>query len=64
MKAMVLLMMAGLDYETGQCDLRKAPEKKGPVLVDDDEVVPDTSFIRKHIEKTYGHDFDAGLSGA
>ena len=64
MKAMVLLKMAGLDYETGQCDPRKAPKNKGPVLVDDDEVVPDTSFIRKHIEKTYGHDFDAGLSEA
>lgn len=64
MKAMVLLKMAGLDCETGQCDPRKAPKKKGPVLVDDGEVVPDTSFIRWHIENTYGHDFDAGLSEA
>lgn len=62
MKAMVLLKMAGLDYETGSCDPRKAPKKKGPVLHDDGEIIPDTTFIRWHIEEKYGHDFDAGLS--
>ncbi len=64
MKAMVLLKLAALDYETALCDPRKAPKKKGPFLDDDGVVVPDTSFIRWHIEKTYGHDFDAGLSDA
>ncbi len=46
MKEMALLKMPGLDYETGQCDPRKAPKKKCPVLVDNDEVVPDTAYIR------------------
>ena len=64
MKAMVLLKMAGLDYETALCDPRKSPKKKGPFLNDDGVIIPDTSFIRWHIEKTYGHDFDAGLSEA
>lgn len=62
MKAMVLLKMAGLEYESAICDPRKAPKKKGPYLVDDGETVPDTAFIRWHIEKKYGFDFEAGLS--
>ncbi len=64
MKAMILLKMAGLDYETAICDPRKAPKKKGPYLVDDGDTVPDTTFIRWHIEEKYGHDFDAALSPA
>ncbi len=62
MKAMVLLKMAGLDYEEDVCDPRKAPKKKGPYLSDDGELVADSTFIRWHIEKKYGHDFDAGLT--
>lgn len=62
MKALVLLKMAGLDYQTALCDPNKAPKKKGPYLDDDGVVVPDTTFIRWHIEKKYGYDFDAGLS--
>jgi hypothetical protein len=63
MKEIVLLKMDGLDNETGQCDPRETP-KKCPVLVDDDEVVPNTSLFRKYIEKTYGRDFDTGLPEA
>lgn len=62
MKAMVQMKMAGLDYKTAICDPRKAPKKKGPYLVDDGATIPDTTFIRWHIEKKYGFDFDAGLS--
>ena len=62
MKAMVLLKMAGLDYISGRCDPRKAPKKKAPVLIDEGEAIPDTTFIRWHIEEKYGHDFNAGLS--
>lgn len=63
MKAMVLLKMAGLDYETRQCDPRKAPKKKAPYLVDDGEEIADTTFIRWHIEEKYDHDFDSALGG-
>ncbi len=62
MKGLVLLKMAGLDYETALCDPRKAPKKKGPYLDDDGLAIPDTTFIRWHIEKKYGFDFDAGLT--
>lgn len=61
-KAMVLMTMAGLDYETANCDPRKAPKKKGPYLIDDGETISDTTFIRWHIEEKYGYEFDAGLS--
>ena len=62
MKAMALLKMAGLDYHTADCDPRKAPKGKGPWLDDNGTPVPDTTFIRWHLEEKYNIDFDAGLS--
>lgn len=61
MKAMILLKMANIPYEFKLCDPRKAPKGKGPFIVDGGETVPDTTFIRWHLEKKYNHDFDAGL---
>ena len=60
-KAHTLLRLAGLPYETIAADIRKAPRGKLPVIVDDGELIADSTFIRFHIEKKYGHDFDAGL---
>ncbi|MEQ8825511.1 MAG: glutathione S-transferase family protein [Filomicrobium sp.] len=62
MKAMVLMKMAGLDYESGICDPRKAPKKKGPFLDDDGLQVADSTFIRWHLEEKYGVDLEAGLT--
>ena len=61
-KALVLLKMARLDYETARCDPRKAPKGKMPFIDDDGTVVADSTFIRMHLEKTRGIDFDGGLS--
>jgi glutathione S-transferase len=60
-KAHTLLRFAGLPYEDLPSDIRKAPRGKFPVMVDDGETIPDSTFIRAHIEKKYGFDFDAGL---
>ena len=60
-KAMILLVMAGLDYEAKPSNPQKAPKKKLPVLIDGGETVPDSGFIRRHVEAKHGHDFDAGL---
>ena len=60
-KAMLLLAMAGLDYEARPADPTKAPKGKLPVLIDGGRTVPDSHFIRRHVETAYGHDFDAGL---
>ncbi len=63
MKALVLLEMSGRPYRTARCDPRKAPKGKGPYLVDGSETIPDSTFIRWHLEKRYAVDFDAGLTG-
>lgn len=61
-KAHMLLRMAGLAYEPVRSDPRKAPKHKLPVIVDDGETIADSTFIRLHIEKKYGFDFDTGLN--
>lgn len=61
-KAEVLLKMAGLEYRTDAGGFRKAPKGKLPYIDDQGVIVPDSTFIRWHIEKQYGVDFDAGLS--
>ena len=60
-KAMVLLKMAGLDYVEDRSGFSKAPKGKQPYINDDGETVADSTFIRFHIEKKYGADFDAQL---
>ncbi len=62
MKAEVLLKMAGLVYRTDTKGLRRAPKGKLPYIEDDGERIADSTFIRWHIEKKYGIDFDRGLS--
>ena len=61
-KAEMLLKIAGLEYENDTKSFTKAPKGKQPFLKDDGEIIADSTFIRMHIEKKYGFDFDAGLS--
>ena len=65
-KAHILLQMAGLPYGTDANvkALFKAPKGKLPYIRDGGAVVSDSTFIRLHIEKTYGFDFDRDLSPA
>jgi glutathione S-transferase len=62
MKAMLLLKLAGLEYRESRGGPHKAPKGKLPFIRDDGQVIADSTFIRFHIEKKYGVDFDAGLS--
>lgn len=62
MKAMVLLKMSGLPFQTATADLRKAPKGKAPYMEDSGKTVADSTFIRLHLEQERGIDFDAGLS--
>jgi len=64
MKTEVQLKMAGLGYLKVAGDLEKAPKGKLPYLDDGGRVVADSTFIRLHLEATYGLDFDEGLSRA
>lgn len=61
MKADMLMKLSGLDYTTRADDVTKAPKKKFPVLIDSGEFIPDSTFIRLHLENKYGIDFDKGL---
>src|SRR4051794_3769443 len=61
MKAEILLRMAGLAYAKAVARPDQGPKGKLPFLDDAGEVVADTSFIRAHIERKYGFDFDRGL---
>ena len=61
MKAEVLLKMAGLPYRTDTTGFRKAPKGKLPYVEDSGEIIPDSTFIRFHLEKKYGIDFDRSL---
>jgi glutathione S-transferase len=62
MKVMLLLKMAGLPYRETQGNPFKGPHKFLPYIEDDGVKVPDSGFIRFHLEKKYKFDFDAGLS--
>jgi glutathione S-transferase len=63
MKGEILLRMAGLAYTkavaTGGPD--QGPKGKLPYIDDEGEIVADTSFIRAHIVRKYGFDFDRSL---
>jgi glutathione S-transferase len=61
-KADILLKMAGVTYQTNTKGFSAAPKGKLPYLRDDAELVSDSTFIRCHIEKKYGVDFDRGYS--
>ena len=61
-KVMMLLKMAGIPYREAQGNPLKAPKKMLPFIVDSGETIADSTFIRLHIERKYGIDFDAGLS--
>ncbi|QUD86205.1 glutathione S-transferase C-terminal domain-containing protein [Phenylobacterium montanum] len=62
LKTEVQLKMAGLDYRSQLGGLPTAPKGKLPYIDDDGVVVADSVFIRAYLEKTYGIDFDAGVS--
>lgn len=62
MKADILLQLSGLPFMRVAGNLRRAPKGKLPVMVDGDVTVPDSTFIRLHLESRHGVDFDRGLS--
>ena len=61
-KAEVLLKMSKLPYEIDLKGFRKAPKGKLPYIKDDGELIADSTFIRRHLERKHKIDFDRGLS--
>lgn len=60
-KTEVQLQMAGLAYAKEPATPPQAPRGKLPYMLDDGEVIDDSTFIRTHIERKYGVDLDQGL---
>ena len=63
LKAEMLLTALELPFKTSTIpDPRKAPKGKQPWAVCDGITVPDSTFLRLHLEEQYGIDFYPGLS--
>lgn len=60
-KTEVQLKMAGLAYRKHKAMPMESPKGQLPFIADDGERIADSTFIRAHIERKYGFDFDAGL---
>ena len=63
-KTEILLKMSKVPYRTAVGDRNKAPKTKIPYIEDGGKLLGDSTFIRWHLEDTYGADFDKGLSDA
>ncbi len=61
-KVMVSLRMANLDFVEKRRLSVGSPKGKLPFIEVDGKTVADSTFIRFHLEKTYGIDFDSCLS--
>jgi glutathione S-transferase len=61
-KAMALLNMAKLPYEAIVMTPNKGPRGKLPVLIDGDQVIPDSTHIQAYLETKYKASFDSGLA--
>jgi glutathione S-transferase len=62
MKADVLLKMSGVPYRVDTSGFSKAPKGKQPYIVFRDRKIPDSTFIRWHLEKEHLVEFDKGLN--
>jgi glutathione S-transferase len=63
-KVMLLLQFAGLPYRAVAGNPLRSPHGFLPFIEDDGERIGDSTLIRRHIERKYGVDFDAGLGAA
>jgi len=63
-KAEVLLKMAGVPYQRAPMSFSKAPKGKIPYIEDGGALIGDSTFIRFHLERAHGVDFDRHLTGA
>jgi glutathione S-transferase len=59
-KALMLMKLSGLPYETKQMSFKQAPKGKAPYLVDEGVTIADSHFIMKHLESKHDVDFSGG----
>lgn len=63
-KAEIQLRLADLPYRKLPATPPEGPKGQIPFLDDEGELIGDSTFIRRHIERKYGVDLDAGLDQA
>lgn len=61
-KTEVQLKMAGLAYRKERGTPQEAPKGQLPYIEHDGQRIGDSTFIRGYLERTFGLDFDEGLS--
>ena len=61
-KTEVQLKMAGIGFRKERAKPPASPKGQLPYIVDEDESIADSTFIRAHLEGKYGFDFDAPFS--
>lgn len=61
-KTQIQLKMAGLPYIKQIANPAASPKGQLPFIDDNGVKVADSTFIRRHLERTHGLDFDEGLS--
>jgi glutathione S-transferase len=63
LKTETVLKMAGLPYKVVTVsNVSSQPKGKAPVMVDEMQVIPDSTFIIEHLKTRYGVDLDRDLS--
>ena len=56
------LRLTGVDYTPKPGDVRKTPKKKIPVLIDGDDMVPDSQFAINYLKNRHGDTLNEGIS--
>ena len=59
-KAEILLKLSGLAYTNALASYSKAPKGKIPYIEEGGVLIPDSTFIRFHLENGHGIDFSGG----
>jgi len=63
-KVELLLKLTGQPYRKDESgNPGRGPKGKLPAIIDDGETIGDSELIRWHLERKYGVDLDAGMSG-
>lgn len=61
-KALMLMQLSGLPFETTRMSFGKAPKGKAPYLDDNGKIIADSHFILRHLETVHGVDFNGNYS--
>lgn len=62
MKAEIQLQLLGVEFARATADLDAVSKHKAPYVIDEGQVIEDSTFIRWHFEAKLGKDLDVGLS--